>query len=113
MAVGCDRHSYWPPAGAVAGDVPGGEEGEAAAGGQGQQQQGETPLHCHRQRPQIQDLRAARGPPRAAGPIQPRERQDQLEEEEESKRSGEEEEKGTTGGGFHSDAVSRCCFEKM
>lgn len=101
MAMGRDRRSDRPSAGAGPGGVPGGEEGEAAAGGEGRWSQGETPVHGHRQRLQIQGPGTAHSPPGAEGPVQQREREDQPEEEEESEGSGEEEKEGAAGGGRH------------
>lgn len=113
VAVGCDRHSDRPPAGAGAGGVLGGEESEAAAGRQGRRKQGETPVRSHGQRPQTQGLGTARSPQRAEGQIQQREREDQLEEKEESEGSGEKKKEGTAGGGCHSNAVREAALKDM
>lgn len=111
MAVGRGRHSDRPGPGAGPGGFPGDEEGEAAAGGEGGRQQGETPVHCDRQRQQRQGLDAARRPPGAEGPSQPGEREERAEEEEKSKGGREEEEEGAAGGGRHPNAVSEARLE--
>lgn len=103
--MGCGRRGDRPPVGAGPSGVPGGEESEAAAGGQRRRQPGQTPVQRYGRRPQIQDLGSTGGPPGAEGPVQPREREDQLEEKEESQGNREKEEEGTAGGGRHSDAV--------
>ena len=72
--MGRDRHHDRAAAGAAPAGVLGGEEGEAVAGREGKQQQGATPLHRHREWPQIQGPGDARSPPGAEGPIQQRER---------------------------------------
>lgn len=103
--MGCGRRGDWPPAGAGPGGVPGGEESEAAAGGQRRWEPGQTPVQRYGQQHPIQGLGTTGGSPGAEGPIQQREREDQLEEEEESEGNREKEEEGTAGGGRHSDAV--------
>lgn len=98
MDLGCGGVGHQPPAGSGPHCIPGGQEGEAAAGragrrrGQRQDQTTVCQLGC---RSQIYQGPGTTGSTAgAAVPIQPGKRQDQLEEEEESQGSREEEAEG-------------------
>lgn len=110
MALGCGGCGHRPPAGSSPHCIPGGQEGEAAAGRarrwRRRQQQDHTPVCQLGCRSQIYQGPGTTGSAAgAAGPIHPGKRQDQLEEEEESQGSREEEAEGASRGGLHPNEV--------
>lgn len=114
LALGRGCRGHQSSAGSGPGCLPGGQEGEAAAGRarrrwwRQQQRKGQTPVCWLGCRSQICQGPGTTGSTAgAAGPIQPGKRQDQLEEEEESQGSGEEEAERASGGGLHPNAVRR------